>query len=144
MSGAMAYKIIDNDYDRLQKHWTAFVGYEASMQTMIGLERDGQIICVFGYNNFNGKSCHQHIIYKEGEYVPRNYVWFVYYYPFNQMGVDVLIGMTPSDNKKALRLAKHAGFIEQCTIKGAAMDGDLVVSSLKKEECRFLNYSKGY
>jgi hypothetical protein len=140
----VAYKIIDNDYDRLKDWWSDFMGYPVTMQAMIGLEKDGEIVCIFGYDNFNGKSCQQHIVYKQGEYVPRNYVWFVYYYPFVQIGIDLLIGMTPANNEKALRLSKHAGFVEKYRIVGAHPEGDIILSTLLKQDCRFLNYSKGH
>jgi len=68
----------------------------------------------------------------------------VYHYPFNQMGVDMLIGMTPANNEKALRLAKHAGFVEKYRIVEAHPDGDIVLLTLFKQDCRFLNYSKGH
>ena len=139
----MDYKIIDNDYDRLRDWWSDFVGHTACMQTMIGLEKDGEIVCIFGYDNFNGKSCQQHIVYKQGEYVPRNYVWFVYYYPFMQMGVDMLIGMLPSNNDRIIDLAKHAGFVEKYRIVGAHPEGDIILSTLNKQDCRFLKYIKG-
>ena len=140
---AMEFKIIDNDYERLRAWWTDFVGYPASMQVMIGLEKDGEIVCVFGYDNFNGKSCHQHIVYKPGEYVQREFIWYVYHYPFNELGVDMLIGMTPANNDKALRLAKHAGFVEKYRIVDSDPGGDIVLSTLNKQDCRFLNYRKG-
>ena len=139
----MAYKIIDNDYDRLRDWWSDFMGYPVTMQAMIGLEKDGEIICIFGYDNFNGKSCHQHFICNPGKYVPRDYIWFSYFYPFNQMGVEMLIGMLPSNNDRIIDLAKHAGFVEKYRIVGAHPEGDIILSTLNKQDCRFLKYIKG-
>jgi hypothetical protein len=137
----MAYKIIDNDRVRCQA-WVASISgtVGAEMTETIGLEKDGELVCVVGYNCFNGKSCQQHI-YSDGiaKYAPRNFIWFIYYYPFIQLGLDLLIGIFPEDNANIIRLASHAGFEEKYRIDGGHPDGDLILCTMKKSDCKLLN-----
>lgn len=137
----MAFKIIDSDIPRCQAWMAEQTGWGRSDMTVaIGLERDGELIAVSGYNCFNGKSCQQHMVIKKGEYMTRNFAWFCYYYPFVQAGVDLLIGILPEDNADIIKLAKHAGFEEQYRIDGGHPDGDLLLCTMQKKNCRLLNF----
>lgn len=137
----MAYKIIDRDLDRC-RDWLGdsigSVGYD--MIQAIGLERDGSLVTVTGYNNFTDKACHVHFSMDKGAYAPREYVWFVHHYPFIQARVDVLIAMVSKANHKLIRLVEHLGYSMQCFISGA----DLLVYSMHKNNCRFLELRHGW
>jgi len=133
----MAYKIIDRDLERCQD-WlgdrTNGVGYD--MVQAIGLERDGELVAVTGYNNITEKACHVHFAIDKGVVPPRNFVWFVHYYPFVQLGLNSMIAMVSSTNKRILRLAKHLGYSVLSIIESA----DLVLLALNKNDCKWLNY----
>lgn len=103
----------------------------------IGLEKNGKIVSVTGYNHFNGKSCHVHF-YHSGGYVSRHYIWLVHHYPFIQCGLDVMIAIVASSNQKIIRLARHLGYILQHTLAEAHPEGDLLILTLRKQDCRFL------
>jgi hypothetical protein len=134
---AAVYKIIDNDYQRCASWMAAHAGWPCSdMIVIIGLEKDGKIIAASGYNCFNGKSCQQHMVITKGEYMPRSFAWFIYYYPFVQAGIELLIGILPEDNKDIIKLAKHAGFEEKYRIDGGHPDGDLLLCTMTKANCR--------
>jgi len=136
----MAYKIIDRDLDRCQD-WlgdrTNGVGYD--MIQAIGLEKDGELVAVTGYNNFTTKACHVHFAIDKGIYPTRQFIWFVHYYPFFQAGIDVLIGMVSTANSAIVNLTKRLGYTEQCRIA----DAGLIVTTLNKTDCRFLELKYG-
>jgi len=137
----MAFKIIDNDYARCNEWLAKNASWPCSdMVVLIGLERDGELTAVSGYNCFNGKSCQQHMVIKRGEYMPRRFAWFIYYYPFVQLGLELLIGILPENNADIIKLAKHAGFEEKYRIDGGHPDCDLLLCTMKKEDCICLNY----
>lgn len=51
----------------------------------------------------------------------------------------MLLGITPSDNMKALKLHKHLGFTEIARIKdGYAYGVDQVVLQMLREDCKYL------
>ena len=130
--------IIDQDLKRCQQWINDHYGVEGGEFTAaIGYEKDGELQCVTGYNHFNGKSCHIHFYLKPGVYVPRNYIWFVHFYPFHQAGVDMLIALMASVNEKILRLAEHLGYSERYRLKDAYPGGDLVLCTMEKQTCRW-------
>jgi len=136
----VGFNIIDNDCPRCIAWMAAQTDKPCSdMVSMIGLERNGELIAVAGYNCFNGKSCQMHMTIKRGAYVTRNFVWFVCYYPFVQIGLELIIGILPEDNADIIKLAKHAGFEEKYRVDGGHPDGDLLLCTMKKQDCRFLN-----
>jgi hypothetical protein len=136
----MSYQITF-DLPKCQK-WVAenydVVGTDLTM--CIGLEKDGNMVCVTGYNHFNGKSCHGHY-YHKGGYVPPSYIWYVHYYPFVQNSLDILIGIVSSANKAIIKLMLRLGYIFNGLIKGACPEGDLMIYTLNKKDCRFLGGS---
>jgi len=137
----MAYKIIDRDYERCNQWLTENTDWPCSdMVVLIGLEKHGELVAVTGYNCFNGKSCQQHMAITKGEYMTRSFAWFIYYYPFVQLGLTMLIGIIPENNADIIKLAKHAGFEEQYRIDGGHPGGDLLLCTMKKDQCRPLNF----
>lgn len=60
-------------------------------------------------------------------------------YVFNTCQKMMIIGVTESSHKKALRLNEHAGFTEIYRIKDCYAPGvDQVIQQLKKEDCKYL------
>lgn len=60
-------------------------------------------------------------------------------YVFNTCGRSQMIGLVPSDNKKALKLNLHYGFKEVTRLPDAYRDGvDYVIMRLLKSECKYL------
>jgi hypothetical protein len=135
----MSYRIIENDYERCREFCSSF-GLNANViEVFIGIEKDGELIGCSGYDRFFKTSIQQHICLKPGAKIPRIFWHVIAFYPFVQCGVDMLIGMTPSTNQEALRLAKKYGYVEQSRIKGAVTGGDLVIQTLHKENCKWHN-----
>lgn len=136
----MAFNIVDRDLDRCAD-WlgdnTGTTGYD--MVAAIGLERDGELVAVTGYNNFTDKACHVHFCIDSGVMVPRRYLWFVHYYPFMQAGLDVLIAIMPDINEKILRLAQHLGY----SLRTYLDDAGLMLYTLNKNDCKFLRMNHG-
>ena len=60
-------------------------------------------------------------------------------YVFITAGRKMLIGLTPSNKEKAIRLNKHFGFTEITRIPDAYADGiDYIIYQMKKEDCKYL------
>ena len=110
--------------------------YVKGSGSYIGLERNGKIVAVVGYEDYNGASIRAHIAF-EGQ-LTREFIWYGFYYPFEQLKVKKIIGLVSSNNHKALKLDKHFGYVEEAIIKDAVPDGDLHILTMTKEQCRFL------
>lgn len=66
-------------------------------------------------------------------------LWIIFDYPFNQLKMGKLAGTIPSTDVKLLEFNKRLGFKEECRIKGAYTDGDLIVMTMTRNECRWLD-----
>ena len=105
----------------------------------IGQEIDGQIAAVVGFNNFMPHSCQIHIGATDSNWISKDLLWATFDYPFNKLNLRVIIGQVCADNADALRLNRHLGFKIVAEIPDAHMDGDLVIMTMRKEDCRFLD-----
>jgi hypothetical protein len=106
----------------------------------IGQEIDGNLVAVVGYCSFMPNACQMHIAaVDEVNWMSRDLLWAAFDYPFNKLGVKVILGQICGSNEDAIRLNRHLGFKVVAEIPDAHMDGDLVIMAMKKEECRFLN-----
>lgn len=104
----------------------------------IGLiDENNTIIAVAGYEDYNGASVRAHIAF-EGR-LTKEFIWFGFWYPFEQLKVKKIIGLVSSNNEKALKLDKHFGYIEEAIIKDAAPDGDLHILTMTREQCKILD-----
>ena len=105
----------------------------------IGQLKDGNLVAVAGYTNFMPKACEIHIGSVGEHWANKDFIWAVFDYPFNKLGLSVILGQICADNTEALKLNRHLGFKVVAEIPDAHMSGDLVIMAMKKEECRFLN-----
>jgi hypothetical protein len=106
----------------------------------IGQEIDGNLVAVVGYCSFMPNACQMHIAaLSEVNWMSRDLLWAAFDYPFNVLGVKVILGQICSSNEDALRLNRHLGFKVVAEIPDAHMDGDLVIMAMRKEDCRWLN-----
>lgn len=66
-------------------------------------------------------------------------------YFFNTAEKELLLGVTPSDNLKALKFNRHIGLTELFRIKDGFRFGvDLVIQELRKDDCRWINGQTRY
>ena len=106
----------------------------------IGQEIDGNLVAVVGFASFMPNACQMHIgAVDEVNWMSRDLLWAAFDYPFNKLGVKVILGQINADNESALRLNRHLGFKVVAEIADAHMDGDLVIMAMRREDCRFLD-----
>lgn len=106
----------------------------------IGLEKDGELIAGVLYEGFNGQNVWAHLAGKPGKrWMNRQFLWYGFHYPFNEMGVKRISGYVNASNTEARRLNEHFGYQEEARLKGAAPDGgDVILYVMWRENCRFL------
>jgi hypothetical protein len=93
-----------------------------------------------GFASFMPKACQMHIAaVDEVNWMSRDLLWAAFDYPFNKIGVSVILGQVCADNESALKLNRHLGFKVVAEIPDAHMDGDLVIMAMRREDCRFLD-----
>lgn len=115
--------------------------YFKEKSAAIGLERNGAIQAGVIYENWNGKSIVCHIAFTGKLTAP--FLGAVFAYPFNKCGAEKIIAPIASSNHKARMLVGNMGFREEARLKDASLEGDIVLFTLPRDECRFLGERYG-
>lgn len=128
-------------FDHKFGHWVcerAGGTYSESRCVAVGRETsDGRILGGFVYDGYNGKSIRMHVA-GEGNWLSEELLHMAFWYPFEQLKVTKVIGLIESTNPRCIRLAKRLGFVQEAEIKDAAPDGDWLILTLTREQCKYL------
>lgn len=110
----------------------------------VGLEKDGKLVAGVLYDHYNGASIAMHVAAEGKRWLNRDYLWFCFWYPFEQLKVKKVIGLVPSTNEAALKFDLHLGFVEEGRIADAVPDGDLILLTMTRQQCRYLERDHGF
>lgn len=108
----------------------------------IGLERNGELVAGVVVDNWNGASAQMHVAIDKK--LNRESLFACFDYVFRHLNLNVVIGMVASSNEKALRFDKNLGFKEITRIPKGHPKGDLVILTMSKEDCRYLEARHGW
>ena len=113
--------------------------------SVIGLWEDdvGPVAACF-YEGCNGASILVHLAGVGKKWMNREFLWFCFYYPFEQLGLNKVIGLVKSDNLACQKLVEHLGYVLEATLKEAAPKGDLLIYTMTKDQCRWLLLGNKY
>lgn len=109
----------------------------------IGLERDGELIAGVKFDNWNRASICMHVAASGSRWMTREYLWFCFYYPFVQLGVKKILGVVAESNHAARRFDEHLGFKLEYSMPDMHPDGALLLYTMTKDQCRFLEMRHG-
>jgi len=110
----------------------------------IGLEEDGSLIAGVKFDNWNYASICMHVAaIPTKRWMTREYLWFCFYYPFIQLKARKIIGFVAESNLEARRFDEHLGFRLEHSIADAHPSGCLLIYSMTKDQCRFLERRHG-
>ena len=101
--------------------------------------QDGKPVAGVIYEGYNTYTISAHIWIKEGKRPDKEWYAAIFDYPFNQLGVNKILGQVASKNTKAVKMDEHFGFTLEATIKDFSPDGDLLMYTMTKDKCRILN-----
>ena len=104
----------------------------------IGLERNGSLVAGVVYDNFLGRSICMHVAAEGRHWLTRDFLRAAFFYAFETAGVHKVIGAVDSSNLQARRFDEHLGFVLEAVLTGAAKNGDLLLYSMTRQQCRFL------
>lgn len=113
--------------------------HEAGSQA-IGLVKNDKIVAGVIYEKYTGASMMVHIAIS-GRLTPA-YLRAIFDYPFVYCDVNKLIASITSTNVKSIKLVENMGFTVEGRIKDAVPDGDIIMYTMSKFECRFINYGR--
>lgn len=113
--------------------------YNSQMDQCISRSDDKGLLGGVLYQNYTGTSVNVHMAGFDPSWVIRDMIWVCFHYPFVQLNCRKMFGQVPASNVRALEFDRKLGFIEETRIKDVFPDGDLVVLSMKREDCKWLN-----
>jgi RimJ/RimL family protein N-acetyltransferase len=127
------------------REWLSEAGNEVyPEETMcIGQEKDGKLIAVVGYNNFTDNLCQIHVASTDVYWLNKKLIFAIFDYPFNKLGVKVIIAPIYKGNVKSLNLCRKLGFEKVADIPYAHKYGDLIIMSMKRNQCKWLLQGEG-
>lgn len=104
----------------------------------------GEILFAVRFDSYNGASIIGHFAAVPGKrWLTKELLWFTFYYPFVQLGVQRLTGLVLESNHEARRFDEHLGFTFEAALERAHPDGNLLVYRMFREDCRWLNLKRG-
>ena len=113
-----------------------------SNYSTIGLEKDGKLIAGVVYNEFNGQNITASIYGIGKTWLNREFLWFMFEYPFNQLKVGRITVIIESSNAESIAFVEKLGFIQEATLLKAGKYGDLYIYRMFRGECKWLKVSK--
>ena len=97
------------------------------------------------YEDWNGANITGHVAAVPGRHwLNREFLWYAFYYPFEQLKVKRITGTVPSNNLEAQRFDESLGFELEATLKDAHPEGDILIYRMTKDKCRWLNLKRGH
>lgn len=134
-------RILDKpeDYQRIADFVCEKIGYgrKTDNYTAIGLEGCGKLVAGVIYSDFNGSNITAGIA-GEGNWLTREFLWFMFYYPFIQAGASRITACVETNNLQSQRFVEKLGFELEFSMKRAGRFGDLLIYRMFRENCKYL------
>jgi len=105
--------------------------------TGIGWTQDGTVVAGVVYDHFTGVSIMATMAVDDSHLV-KEFLWAIFDYPFNQLGVGKILVNVSEANPDSLRMLRKMGFIKEAYIEGVFKSGAMIIMSLVRENCVWL------
>lgn len=117
--------------------------FDEKTGTALGQTRAGVLVGGVAYDNYRHGSICMHVASLDSGWCSRGFLEAAFWYPFVQLGVRKVIAPINSNNVKARRFVERLGFTLEATIADAERDGDLLIYTMTRPQCRFLGEKHG-
>lgn len=135
-------RIVDSQeyWPRIAEFVSDQIGYGRKTDnfTAIGLMEDEKIIAGVVYSDYNGSNITAAIAGVGKNWLTREFLWFMFYYPFCQAGAKRLTACVEQTNIVSQQFVEHLGFELEFAMKDAGKTGDMLMYRMFKKDCRYL------
>ena len=108
---------------------------------VVALDGTGELVAACVFDNWSFNACQIHIYINNPFVLKHGFAREVFNYAFNTCGKNIVFGMTPADNEKALKFIKNIGLVEIFRVPEGYKEGvDFVLTQLRKEDCRWMEH----
>lgn len=102
-------------------------------------DHDGAVLGGVVFTGYLYGSIILHMAGNETHWASRDFLWMIYNYAFEQLGVRKCVGLVAASNSRALSIDIRMGFRVEARLADMLADGeDLLILTLKKADCRWL------
>jgi hypothetical protein len=95
----------------------------------------------FVFSGYLHASIQVHMAGDDPHWCSRDLMWTIFDYAFNQLAVRKVIAAVASTNEIAMAQDLRAGFQIEGRIKHAVPDGDLIILTMERHQCRWLKHN---
>lgn len=110
----------------------------------IGLLDDNRIVAGCLFSDYNGASVMLHCAGEGKKWLNREFLWYTFHYPFEELVVNKIISPVESTNSQCRKFIEHIGFSVEATLKHASPKGDLLIYTMDRLACRWLDLKGKY
>jgi hypothetical protein len=96
------------------------------------------------YEGWNGASILLHCAGEGKTWLNREFLWYVFHYPFEELKVKKILSPVESTNTECRKFIEHIGFSLEATLEDASPKGNLLIYSMKREDCKWLSLKGKY
>jgi hypothetical protein len=118
-------------------------GFDPEVDYVLSLVRPELLGGVI-YTNYTGRSVQMHMAGFAPAWPTPQFMWAIYHFPFNFLGVEKVLGTVPSNNKRALAIDYKMGFTHVATIPDVVPGGDMEILSMARDKCKYLKLGWRY
>lgn len=135
-------KVLVTDQTAEISQWVAeqsgVKAWKLGREQAIGLKDEAGWLAGALYDQWNRRSIGIHLAVRPGSLPTREFIRTLFVYPFIQLQAEKLLAYTGEGNLPIRKLAEHAGFTLEATLKAAHPMGDLLIYSMVRGQCRWL------
>lgn len=113
--------------------------FNPAAETCIARFIDGSFVGGVVYSNATQASIEMTVAGMRRGWLNRDLLWVAFDYPFNQLGLKKVFARIKTSNTDSLRFNASLGFKDEAVLRDVFPDGDMVIRSMYKADCRFLN-----
>ena len=124
--------------------WLKSRGFERiALMRLMGFIHKRKIIGAVGWYNYDPPDISIQIYTESPRWATKKTLFWMFHYPFEELGCTRITGVMDSNNKHGLNVALRLGWrVEGFKRKGAADGTDRTYIGMLKDECRWLNYER--
>ena len=120
----------------------AIVDLSKSSRAVGWVTKANALVAGILYDGFTGSNINMHSRILSSEFVTREWLFAIFDYPFNQLGVTRVTGLVNSTNRQAIKVNEHLGWKRETVLKDYFPGADGLVYVMRKEDCQQLNFIK--
>lgn len=115
--------------------------YEPRSDTCIARYSGDTLMGGVVYSNYTRASLEMTVAGLQPNWLSRALLYVCFDYPFNQLHCKKVFSRINTRNVASVRLCRHMGFQYEASLTDVFPDGDLLIMSMYRNDCRFLNLS---